>query len=470
MSSLKVEGRQSTARRLVDLAIVLCLLAGETAGWLLFPAARPPLRLSVVFWAGLGLLLIRHVIWRTPTIFTLLWSLARERLASPAQRRLAALIVLTRVGVLAVGLVASLSSPEVFASFPRLSRHPLENLPARWDGFWYHNVARGGYRWDPVQPDEQQNIAFFPAYPLLMRTGGDIITIPAKVLRDAELFGSGAVRVMWGGVLASVACFTVAMWRLFRLASDEAADASAALRACVLFATYPFALFFSMPYSESLALLALISVTLAWREGRTRSGVLWGLVLGLSRPNGWTIAVALLVDRLLGVAYPWKPGAGWIFMTAAPLAGAAMYSGYVHRVTGYPFEWAAAQRAWGAVFQPSSFLMRRWQRITDEGPAGYITHDPVDALTFVALMLMVGLALWLASQRRWLYAVLMLAYITPAVVIDLPAAGRMTALLFPAFLVLGSRLSGASFLALTAMFALGQAWFAWRFFLWRSPY
>jgi hypothetical protein len=46
----------------------------------------------------------------------------------------------------------------------------------------------------------------------------------------------------------------------------------------------------------------------------------------------------------------------------------------------------------------------------------------------------------------------------------------MTALLFPAFLVLGTRLRGASFVALAAAFAVGQAWFAWRFFLWTTPY
>lgn len=467
---LKERQRQSTARWFMDVATVVCLLAGDTAGWLMFPAAQPPLGLSAVFWAGLGLLLVRHVIWRSPTIVTLLWSAAREWLGLPAHRRLLAVIAVTRLGVLVIGLMASLSSPQVFDRFPHLSRQALENLPARWDAFWYHSVARLGYRWDPAQRDDQQNIAFFPAYPLLMRTGGDVVTIPAKVVRDPELFGTGAVRVMWGGVLASLACFTLAMWRLFRLASDDAANASAALRACVLFATYPFALFFSVPYSESLALLALVSVTLAWREGRTASGTLWGVVLGLSRPNGWTIAVALLADRLLGASQPWKGRAGWIFITAAPLAGAAMYSAYVHSVTGYAFEWAAAQRAWGAVFRPSSFVVRRWGRIAHEGLAGYVGRDPVDALTFVALVLMVAVALWLASRRQWLYAVLMLAYIAPAVAIDLPAAGRMTSLLFPAFLVLGSRLSGAPFHALVTVFGLGQAWFAWRFFLWSSPY
>jgi len=64
----------------------------------------------------------------------------------------------------------------------------------------------------------------------------------------------------------------------------------------------------------------------------------------------------------------------------------------------------------------------------------------------------------------------MLAYLAPAVGVDLPATGRMTALLFPAFIVLGTKLRGGWFVALTALFLAAQTWMAWRFFLWNPPY
>ncbi|MBA3640843.1 MAG: hypothetical protein M3541_05320 [Acidobacteriota bacterium] len=467
---LNSDERKSTVRWRMDVAAIVCLLLGDTAGSFLFPTPRPPLLLSWVFWAGAGLLVVRHAIRPTPTIFAVLWSAARERLRRPVNRRLLALVVATRLGVLAVGLIASTASPQVFSSLPTFSRNAVENLPVRWDSLWYYGIARQGYRWDATRGGEQQNIAFFPAYPLLMRTGGDIVTIPAKLLRDPDWFGSGAVRVMWGGVLVSIACFSVAMWRLFRLARLDAGNASAALRACVLAATYPFSLFFSVPYSESLALLALVSVTLAWREGHTRVGVLWGLVLGLSRPNGWTMTAALLADRLLGRSHPWTERRGWVFVAAAPVAGAAIYSAYVHRLTGNALEWALAQRAWGGVFRPWWFVVRRWERVQEDGLAAYLAQDPLDWLTLVAVIFMIAIATWMAARRQPLYAVLMVAYITPALVIDLPATGRMTALLFPAFLALGSWLRGGPFVALVALFALGQAWFAWRFFVWSTPY
>ena len=47
------------------------------------------------------------------------------------------------------------------------------NLQARWDAGWYLAIARDGYRFDPNY-HRQQNIAFFPAYPWLMRLGGPI--------------------------------------------------------------------------------------------------------------------------------------------------------------------------------------------------------------------------------------------------------------------------------------------------------
>ncbi len=48
---------------------------------------------------------------------------------------------------------------------------PVRNLLARWDTFWYLDIAPRGYHWNG-NPLEQQNVVFFPLYPLLMRAGG----------------------------------------------------------------------------------------------------------------------------------------------------------------------------------------------------------------------------------------------------------------------------------------------------------
>ena len=42
----------------------------------------------------------------------------------------------------------------------------LLNLPLRWDAGWYLQMAREGYEYTRARPGGQQNIVFFPAFPL----------------------------------------------------------------------------------------------------------------------------------------------------------------------------------------------------------------------------------------------------------------------------------------------------------------
>ena len=78
----------------------------------------------------------------------------------------------SRVGVLAVGYLAVVTigfAPS--ATGLELSADPLLNLPARFDAGWYGGIALDGYSFEG-RFDKQQNVAFFPAMPLLMRAVG----------------------------------------------------------------------------------------------------------------------------------------------------------------------------------------------------------------------------------------------------------------------------------------------------------
>ena len=46
------------------------------------------------------------------------------------------------------------------------------NLQARWDAGWYLTVAIDGYSYAPDRPLDQQDIVYFPAFPVLMRWPG----------------------------------------------------------------------------------------------------------------------------------------------------------------------------------------------------------------------------------------------------------------------------------------------------------
>ncbi|MDP9476754.1 MAG: hypothetical protein M3R38_13890, partial [Actinomycetota bacterium] len=79
------------------------------------------------------------------------------------------------------------------------------NLWSHWDGEHYAALAAGGY----LQPPENVSPAFFPLYPLLVRS-------------FAELFGGPSTKValsLWG-TLISLAFLPLALYFVYRIAED----------------------------------------------------------------------------------------------------------------------------------------------------------------------------------------------------------------------------------------------------------
>ena len=61
----------------------------------------------------------------------------------------------------------------------------MPNLPARFDAGWYRRIALDGYYFEG-RFDKQQNVAFFPAFPLLERAAG----YPLGALRARRVEGT----------------------------------------------------------------------------------------------------------------------------------------------------------------------------------------------------------------------------------------------------------------------------------------
>jgi Gpi18-like mannosyltransferase len=170
-------------------------------------------------------------------------------------------LLIGAIAVLTVGTVP----PPVAEALWRVSPHELTNLLARWDTAFYHSIATAGYRHDPAI-FQHENIVFFPLYPLLMRWGG-------------ALLGG---HPLLAGLLISLAAFTVAIALLYRLAVLEVGEAHAGA-VVLLLSTFPFALFYSAVYTESLFLCLTVGAFYAMRRGRLGWVVLCGLAAGLSR-------------------------------------------------------------------------------------------------------------------------------------------------------------------------------------------
>ena len=137
---------------------------------------------------------------------------------------------------------------------------------------------------------DQQNIVFFPAFPMLMRVAG-------------RLLGGASTSFILAGTLVSFGAFFWGLVYLFRLARDLLADDDVAEAAVWMIAAYPFALFYGAIYTESVFLLGAAGAFYHFRRRELVKAAGWGLLVGLTRPNGCFLSIPL---ALMAIA-PWLP-------------------------------------------------------------------------------------------------------------------------------------------------------------------
>src|SRR5262245_10152644 len=208
---------------------------------------------------------VRHAVWRRPGLHGRIWSRVRLWHGIPYLGTVVTGALVSRVAVLLVGIVA-LSAFGVPRGVKVITTNPVRNMVARWDAPWYLSIADRGYEW---QPDGQQhNVAFFPALPVAM-------TVVAAVLRW---------HLLHAGLLLSIVAFAVAAAYVYRLARETLEDEHA-LAAVWLLAAYPFAVYYSAPYTESLYLLAAVGAIYHFGRDEWAHAAAWGAVAGLTRPN-----------------------------------------------------------------------------------------------------------------------------------------------------------------------------------------
>src|SRR4029453_11616142 len=99
-------------------------------------------------------------------------------------------------------------------------------------------------------------------------------------------------RIALAGVIVSLGRFASAVVYLFRLAR-EMLDGEAAAGAVAMCCAYPFSLFYSAFYTESVFLLTLVGTFYHFRRREWFAAAGGGLMLGLTRPNGCLISIPL---------------------------------------------------------------------------------------------------------------------------------------------------------------------------------
>ncbi len=359
---------------------------------------------------------------------------------------IAAIVLLTRVPVLLAGALAvtvvGTTPPPTAEALWRVSSNEVANLLARWDTAFYYSIAADGYGWNPAS-FSHQNVVFFPLYPLMMRWGG------------ALLGGQPLV----AGLIVSLLAFSGAIVLLHRLAVLELGE-ERAQSAVVLLAAFPYALFYSVVYTESLFLLLTVGAFYAMKRGRLSAVAVCGLAAGLARPNGFWLALSLaclaFADRRRPMAY---------VAAFTPVLGVALFSFYLFARFGDALAWVHGQAAWG------NLLVGQWPA-PDPAP---LPGEPPIKLTEVAVWtgniaaFGVAAAAILPVWRRLglAYAVWIAISIFPPVATHLfISLGRFTAVLFPVFFWMAWRIPRSRVRAVATAFAVGQLVLAVWFFLW----
>jgi hypothetical protein len=417
-------------------------------------------------WAAL-LIAARHWAYRHDPLWRRIGAALAGWWRSPDTRAVLPIHLTTRLGVLAVGFLAVVLIGFPAAADPpplRIYNNALLDLPSRWDAGWYLAVANEGYRWSPENTEDQQNIAFFPAFPLTIRYVSVIL----------------GRQPLWAGVLISLVAFFFALRYLLRLARELLGDEDRAITAIVLLASYPFALFFSAPYTEALFLLAMVAAVYHFRRAEFWPAAGWGLLAGLTRPNGAFLSVVLGLMVLeeawrawrSGLPFRWAEHLDRLATAATPGIGMLCYSTFILFLTGSPFQWAAQNAAWGRTYRPLDTLVTdRVDYIAHYGLYGYAATQPLDMFYLASVLLTLG-AVWPVYRRFGLpFAVLLIVNLLPPMMAGgLLSIGRITSTLFPTFLWLAAVVPARHQTAWTVGFGLLQGFAAVMFFTWRPLY
>ena len=416
-----------------------------------------------------ALLVIRHVVWRQPSIAaTVQW--LRPRTIPRAWSTTAPIWAVSRLGVILAGYFAVLliGFPES-GTPPRVSDNALANLPARWDAFWYADIAINGYRWVGEDPRRTQNVAFFPAFPWSMSMAGALLGGYSPGIRPTDAH----LRVILGGWLVAIVTFWAALVYVFRWTEARAGPA-VAQSTVTLLASYPFAVYFSAPYSEALFLLSVTATFVHFERTEWGRAAAWGFLAALVRPTGM-----LLIVPLAWIALQWRSraaqsgrfAAGMAAALAAPVVAVLLHSLRTHALTGRPFAWSEVQVAWGRTYELTTWLGVDLTLMAEQGMLEYVERAPVTTLNVLGAALAFGMLYTVARRAGIAYALFVLVNLVPAIASGgSMSLGRFTSTLFPTFFALAVLVPSRHLPALVAGFSIVQGLIAVLFFTWRPPF
>ena len=437
---------------------------------------------SLIYIAGCAQV-VRHLIWPTPSAISRLRDLGVTIARRPHLAAALRAFVMTRPAVFVVAAAAVITIGVTTSGFV-LSRDPVANLPARFDAGWYADIALDGYAWDHTF-QRQRNIAFFPALPLLIRPVGAVLGMYEEgPSRERKM-----LRGLWGGVVISLTAFLWALYYVSRLA-DDLIGPERAPAAVLLLAAYPFAIYFNAPYTESLFLLGTAGACAHFLRRDWVAASLWGLLAGLSRPNGCFLCVPLAILAVQGRVHQFRHNgsripaaihdvqsragvrgvAGRLIVAAMPGVGMMLFTFYLYQLTGGVwFAWARSHEAWGRSFEGLAPVVSLAQRLGEQSLLQLVAENPYNAINAAGVLFAVLMLYPVFRTLGLAWGLFVVVNLLPPLAAGgLLSMGRLTSTLFPLFLALAALVPPRTIPGWTAAFGIGQGLCAALFFTWRS--
>jgi hypothetical protein len=276
------------------------------------------------------------------------------------------------------------SSPAYHVTFSTPSSPSYWQILSNWDGQWYRSIAEFGY--PSTLPTEngqviQNEWAFFPAYPMLVRV--------VMTLTQLE-FGPAASLVS----LTSAGAAVLLLYRMLLNGGDR----FLALGTVVCLCTFPTAPVLQVAYSESLALLLIVTSTVCLRERRYGWLVIALVCLSLARPLVLPFAAVVAVHWVVrwrqSPANPFPAServkvAGVVFIAGL---SAGLWPAIAAIVTGDTRAFTETQSAWPV---NQGGLMGNWLFSAERQP-------PPGIALFLALGLgVLAFSVSRPAARRW---------------------------------------------------------------------
>ncbi|MEO8070392.1 MAG: hypothetical protein ABI652_03250 [Acidobacteriota bacterium] len=205
----------------------------------------------------------------------------------------------------------------------------LEAVWRKWDVLWYERIAVHGYAWQVDDVKGQAVAGFFPLYPLTVR-------VVMRVLPTLSFF--------WAGVLLSNALTLTALTLAVRFLTTGVTEAR---RLLLVMTTAAGSFYLSIPYTESLFLVLIVSVMiLTRRRYYLLAAVLCGLA-AVTRVHGLALiavpGVACLIDQSIPPRRRFGRLAAMAAVSAIPFA---FYMADLREVQGSAEAFIARQALW----------------------------------------------------------------------------------------------------------------------------